>query len=207
MARQAQGQSVSGVGCPSIINFAILQAKQNEVSAEIEKHLKRWSSEYDLQTHTANDWEAFFRGRANAYDVLRAKIFLFSSAAGATIYVCNLADGWHSLVWNIARGLKLDGAYFRTTTRPVEYGVHEMEIWEDGDAVRHLRALQDDRGWEFLNRGEPRPFEVIADFKRRKIRDRFGFERLKSYSDVMGVSFDLVYSFPGSGTLISRLGP
>jgi hypothetical protein len=198
---------VSEVRCPNIINFAILQATQKEISNEIEKHLKRWSAGYDFKTPIANDWEAFFENDGNLYDVFRTKIFLFDSTQGATIYVCNSADGWHSLIWNVAKGLKLGGAYFRTTTRPVEWGVHEMEIWENGEPVRHLRTLQDDRGWEFLNRGGPRHFEVTSDFKKRKIRARFNFERLKSYSQEMGVCFDSAYSFPGLGTLVSRIGP
>lgn len=59
-------------------------------------------------------------------------------------------------------------------------------IWtvygSNGVDVRHISATEEAPGeWEFRQEGEPFPFEEVARYKKRRIRDRFPVELLVEY--------------------------
>lgn len=190
---------------PEIVQFGALEASLQQVTERIAHHLELWSLQFRVTEQARNDWPTFFEAKGNLFDMAQARIFVFEPHANRTVFVCNLSDGWHSLFWNLAERDSVNGAFFRATIDPdVKYGVHGMEFWRNGRSIRHIRALQEERGWEFLNEGEPLPFERTVDLTKRRITDRFNITHVKLYCRDFGIEFSDAYSYPGKGTLISR---
>ena len=193
------------IGAPDIAQFGIFDAGLEQVTKRVVHHLERLSRGFHISRGVRNDWPIFFDAKGNLFDETRARIFVFERHSTGTVFVCNLSDGWHSLFWNLAGPDCIDGVFFQATIGSrVEYGVHGMEVWHKGQETRHIRALQEDRGWEFLNEGAPLQFERTADLNKRRITDRFNAGHVKLYCREFGVELEDAYSYPGNGTLISR---
>lgn len=159
---------------PEIVQFGALEASLQQVTERIAHHLELWSLQFRVTEQARNDWPTFFEAKGNLFDMAQARIFVFEPHANRTVFVCNLSDGWHSLFWNLAERDSVNGAF------------------------------QEERGWEFLNEGEPLPFERTVDLTKRRITDRFNITHVKLYCRDFGIEFSDAYSYPGKGTLISR---
>jgi len=187
---------------PALLNFAIVDLPRAAFVERMRFHLDRWPAIIYSMTSTSNDWQTFFAENGELYGFNRGvQMFVFEAGSDRSAYVCNIADGWHSLIWNVAREGH-SAVYFRTTMlASVPFGVHEMEVWSKGEVSRHVRSLQEERGWQFLNNGTPLNFERTEDFRRRRIKDRFNLSHIEAYCPEFGIRLNDVYSCPGAGTL------
>jgi hypothetical protein len=150
-------------------------------------------------------WFEFFEGDGLLYDVKRLQIALFSPREGLTVYVCNLTDGWVNLYGSVLKTNAIDGYFFRSTLLDdAEFNVFEMMGWRRGVLERHIRALQDDDGWSFLNKGEPLAFENPLQYKKRQIRQRLDRRSIERYSKAVGYSVGSVTEFGGQCWHIRR---
>lgn len=189
--------------CVGIIN-APLECARSAVQSQLEATIGKAAFRLDLKTL---QWPEFFKQNGRFHDVLHAEIVLFSPREGVTIYVCNLADGWVSLYENVIKSSTFDAFFFRATSEENdEYKIFEMMAWQRGVLVRHIRALQDDDGWKFLNKGDPLPFENVARYKKRAIGARLDHKTLENYSEAAGHNIACVVQYTGECWQFGRSG-
>jgi hypothetical protein len=165
---------------PALLNFAIADLPRATFVERIRFQLDRLPAITYGTTSTRNDWQTFFaeNGELHGFD-RGVRIFVFDAGKNRSVF------------------------YFRTTTQAfVPFGVHEMEVWHKGKISRHIRSLQEERGWGFLNNGAQFAFENTEDFRKRRIKDRFNRSRIESYCPEFGIRLSDVYSYPRAGTLI-----
>lgn len=75
-------------------------------------------------------------------------------------------------------------------------GPHETE-WLN--QIRHVSTRKDGGPWKFFQRGEVQPFEQVAQYENKHIRDRFTPEMLESYCAALGIlAFDETFYGPKS---------
>jgi hypothetical protein len=178
--------------CSGVV-AAPVEAVRLTVLCELEKTIGRSSISSDLQRIV---WQEFFEDDGLFYDGKRFQIALFSTGKNCTVYVCNLADGWISLYENMVRSGRFDAYFFRATfAESFRYKVFEMAVWRHGLLERQLRALQDDAGWEFLNRGEPLPFEKVERYRKRQVSGRLDRELIAAYSEAAGYNLASITKF------------
>jgi hypothetical protein len=152
-------------------------------------------------------WGEFFEGDGLFYDITRFQIALFSPHERLTVYVCNLADGWVSLYGNLVKASAIDAYFFRTTlSEDAEFKVFEMMGWHHGVLERELRVLQDDAGWKFVNKGEPRSFENPLQYKKRQVGTRLDRRSIERYSEAVGYSVGSITQFGGQCWRLWRSG-
>jgi hypothetical protein len=155
---------------PAKLSMGIIVAPLELGSAAVKSQLEKviGPRSFALKSEFVN-WREFFMQDGLFIDGKLFQIALFSPHKDITVYACNLADGWVSLYENIIKAHAFDAYFFRTTLSSVlKYRVFEMIAWKCGAAIRQVRALQDDRGWEFLSRGDILPFEDAERYKKRK---------------------------------------
>jgi hypothetical protein len=80
----------------------------------------------------------------------------------------------------------------------VEYKLFEMESWKGGQSCRHLRVLEDDDGWSFLDEGCRMPFENPMQYEKRKIEERLDRQSIERYSEAAGYRVDWVTQYRGA---------
>jgi hypothetical protein len=76
--------------------------------------------------------------------------------------------------------------------------------------VRALSASNDGGRWDFLQFGEPFPFEKPERYQARRVRDRFTFDMLKEYLHHLGLSpFEESFYLPQGAPawLVEKTGP
>lgn len=69
----------------------------------------------------------------------------------------------------------------RSSSLEEEWPINELELYEDGERRRFLRAFRDDAKWDFHEMGERLWFEEEDRYRRRRIRDRVDREMLLRY--------------------------
>ncbi|PTL81739.1 hypothetical protein [Vitiosangium sp. GDMCC 1.1324] len=87
------------------------------------------------------------------------------------------------------------------------YGPHRT-AWLN--YVRAVSASNDGGHWAFDQFGEPFPFEMLAQYQTRRVRDRFTFDMLKEYLRHLGLSpFEEDFYLPESAPawLVEKTGP
>jgi hypothetical protein len=174
------------------------------VQTQLERTIKK---EAFRSTLGAIEWREFFEGEGLFYDIKSFQIALFSPYESLTVYVCNLADGWVSLYGNLVKMSAIDAYFFRTTlSEDAEFKVFEMMGWHRGVLERELRVLQDDDGWKFVNKGEPRSFENPLQYKRRQVGARLDRRSIERYSEAVGYSVASVTEFGGQCWRLWRSG-
>lgn len=128
--------------------FGVVNCAFDEFQSTVQSELNRivGGSAFNC-TKEIVDWSAMYKAGGHLHDIWQVEIVLFSPHERLSVYVCNLADGWHSLYWNCMRKLAIEGFWFRSTDRTERFQVQEMEAWRDGTVVRHLRILDDEARW------------------------------------------------------------
>ena len=151
------------------------------------------------------NWRNFFKCDGEYHDVMGAEIALLPPREDLMVYVCNLADGWISVYENVIKANAFDAFFFRTTlSEAAEYKVFGMTAWRRGILTRQVRLLQEEKGWGFLNKGDPLPFEDAERYKERKIERRLDRKLIESYSESVGYGIGSVTSFNDQCTLFRR---
>ncbi len=184
---------------PALMCVGVILAPLERVRDAVQSQLERTIDKNMFSSKLENiTWREFFKRDGQFYDILRAEIVLFSPREGLTIYVCNLADGWSSLYGNLIKASAFDAYFFRATLpETAEYKVFQMTAWRHGVLVRQVRALQEEDGWGFLNKGDPLPFEDIERYKKREISARLDRKLIESYSEAAGYKISSVTKFAG----------
>ena len=78
------------------------------------------------------------------------------------------------------------------------------------NVVRAIQVLNDGGHWEFIESGEPFPFERLEQYKAKRIKERFTLEMLKEYLRHLGLSpFEEHFYLPDGAPawLVERKGP
>ena len=182
---------------PSLLCMGIIASPLDAVRMGLQRKLEETigNDSYKSKLESIN-WKVFFERNGLFYDMLRFQIALFSPRDDLTVYVCNLADGWVSLYRNIIKAEKFDAYFFRVMLQKnAMYKVFDMSAWQNGALNRHVRTLQEERGWEFLNEGDPLPFEDVERYWRRKISDRLDRDLIERYSEAAGFGVERVTQF------------
>jgi hypothetical protein len=72
-----------------------------------------------------------------------------------------------------------------------------LSIYRSGHLARYLHVMDEGGRWSFQQTGEPQPFEDLAAYQRRRIRDRFTPEMLETYCEALGIRpFDEDFYLP-----------
>lgn len=99
---------------------------------------------------------------------------------------------------NLIKASSLDAYFFRATlSERVEYKAFEMMGWHGGVLKRQVRVLQDDEGWKFVNKGDPLPFEMPLQYRKRRISSRLDRRLIEIYSQAAGYRMTSVTEFDG----------
>lgn len=180
--------------CVGIIS-APLESARYAVQSELERTIEKDAFRSALEII---NWRTFFERDGRFYDIMRLQMALFSPRQGITVYACNLADGWVSVYENLVKVNAFDAYFFRATLgERAQYKVFEMESWRHGVLVRQVRALQEEGRWDFLNTGDPLPFEDLERYKKREVSKRVDRKLIESYSEAAGYRLSLVAQFAG----------
>ena len=184
---------------PKLICMGIIAAPLEDVCSAVQLQLERTIGRDAFNSKLQKAiWREFFRNDGQFYDIMRAEIVLFSPRQGITAYACNLADGWLSLYENHVKARTFDAYFFRATlAEHAEYKVFEMISWRHGIRVRQVRALQEEDGWQFLNKGDPLPFEDLERYKKHQVSARMNRKLIESYSAEAGYQINSVTEFAG----------
>lgn len=184
---------------PALICVGVISAPFESACAAVQSQLER-TIDKDAFSSTLEqaNWRTFFERDGEFYDIMRFQIVLFSAREGITVYVCNLADGWSSLYENLVKASAFDAYFFRATlAEQAEYKVFEMEMWRRGVLARQVRALQEEGRWDFLNKGDPLPFEDVERYKKRQVSARLDRRLIENYSEAAGYKISSVPKFDG----------
>ena len=119
----------------------------------------------------------------------RAALFEPAAARGTAAMVANLEDGWLTMVNVLAQRVAGEHLLIRTDEAK-EFPMTDLEVWSGGSSVRYVGALKEDPSWEFNQRGEPREFEDVATYSKRRIRDRLNRDLLVELVRRAGWSID-----------------
>jgi hypothetical protein len=184
---------------PDLLNVGIIHAPCQAVQPLLKQRLEKAIKTDTIQSaFEVVDWEEFFEQGGKLYDGRRFQIALFSPREALTVYTCNLADGWVSLYGNLVREGAFDAYFFRATlSEQAQYKVFEMQGWRHGVLERQLRALQDEDGWNFLDKGDAMPFESPMQYKKRQIGARLDRRLIERYSEAAGYRMSSVTQFRG----------
>ena len=184
---------------PDLLNVGIVHAPCQAVQPLLKQQLDKTIKSNTI--HSALGvvgWEEFFEQGGKLYDGRRFQIALFSPREALTVYVCNLADGWVSLYGNLVKEGAFDAYFFRATLcEQARYKVFEMQGWRHGAHERHVRVLQDEDGWNFLDKGVAMSFESPMQYKKRQIRARLDRRLIEKYSEEAGYRMSSVTEFTG----------
>jgi hypothetical protein len=184
---------------PNRLNVGIILAPDVTVAPVLERELGRVIKSQPV--HSAReviDWARFFEHDGALYDVRRLQMALLAPREGLTVFTCNLADGWVSLYSNLVKVGTFDAYFFSATlAEKVKYRVFEMQAWVRGARLRHLRALEDESGWTFLDEGEALSFESPMQYKKREVGARLDRRLIELYSEAAGYRMSAVTRFAG----------
>lgn len=115
-------------------------------------------------------------------------LLLFSPESNPdnTVLVCDLADGWASLSFLLARELKGFQIRVLSTQDGVKYPQNLFEVWRLGESIRFVMAMRDSDKWQFFERGAVQPFEDVALYKESLKKNRLSRSILKRYLERIG---------------------
>jgi hypothetical protein len=142
-----------------------------------------------LITETRSRWTAIFSNSRLGSDVTSAVSHLCQvlGCHGVTIQ-CS-----PSLTKRVAN--KTSIVSYAATSFTLD-GPHKTE-WLN--QIRHVSARKDGGPWKFFERGEVQPFEQVAQYENKHIRDRFTPDMLESYCAALGIlAFDAAFYGPKS---------
>src|SRR5204863_10002513 len=75
-----------------------------------------------------------------------------------------------------------------------DFSMYGPEPTEWLNVVRSVAAVEDDGRWQWSTSGTPQPFEDLAAYRRRRVRDRLTPDRIASYCGALGICpFDESY--------------
>lgn len=67
------------------------------------------------------------------------------------------------------------------------YGDASMWLFDAGRAERSIQASRQDARWVWIDDGDPLPFEDVARYRARLVRDRFDLGALNDYCSSLGI--------------------
>jgi hypothetical protein len=122
-------------------------------------------------------------GGAHLY---RVTIHAPKNCAGASVIRTNVADGWSSLSYLVAREHESYQMQIISTRADVEYPQNRIEIWNNGESKRVVMAMRDSDRWEFVQDGIPENFEDLTLYTNRIKRKRLDRAVLVKYAQRAG---------------------
>ncbi len=118
---------------------------------------------------------------------------LFETAdKNKTIAVSNVTDGWVTLCNAIAFHAKTDLYTFSFSEEEDPDARNALEYRDYSSPQmkeRVVHAMKDPR-WAFYEKGEPLYFEDVANYKKRKIKDKVNKQILVSYCNRLGLNVE-----------------
>jgi hypothetical protein len=133
---------------------------------------------------TVSSWTAFFSNGWRGTDAFPPMSYLAGKAGCRGLRVVAVRDS-------------MDAA---PTSRRSRYGALILELYGPrGEPLNYVRtiSLVNDDGWSFDQSGTPFPFEDIANYSARKVRDRFTFSMLENYLTHLGLKpFEETFYLP-----------
>lgn len=91
----------------------------------------------------------------------------------------------------------------------MQYHASILEYYRQGVEKRHIFAANDGGKWKFGQAGEPFPFEDMAAYKLKSIKQRFTNAMLRGYLNQLGadiINGSLAVAEPGYGYLLTKHG-
>lgn len=123
------------------------------------------------------------RGGAHPYQVLT---YAPVSNNSSCVLMTNLADGWNSLCYILAKKHKLFQIQIKSSSKNEPYPMHKFEVWRNGLSVSIVYVMKDDRRWEFWAKGEVLEFERPERYLERIKKKRIDRNLLISYMKSIG---------------------
>ncbi len=121
-------------------------------------------------------------GGAHAFAVV---LYAPRSAAGSTVVVTNLSDGWSSLSHVLAGRLRAKQVQVTATASEQEYPATFFHAWMDGNE-RVVMCMRDSHAWVFHAQGPTLPFEEVAAYLARRVSKRFTRDMALRYVAALG---------------------
>lgn len=99
------------------------------------------------------------------------------SSTKTSVMISNAVDGWYTLCGLLAAS----GGQSQILACSFGQEGATFHYWSSGKEIRTVSAILDGDSWEFFQRGEPLPFESVANYRRRKISTRLDQDLLMAY--------------------------
>jgi hypothetical protein len=122
-------------------------------------------------------------GGAHAFKLV---IYTPTQFPGGCVLITNLADGWNSLAYLIAREHQQFQVQVISTRSGAEYPQNLIKVWRNGQCTRTVMAMRDSDKWVFLSDGELESFEDKLLYKNRIKKDRLDRQSIIRYLGKIG---------------------
>jgi hypothetical protein len=140
-----------------------------------------------LWVQTTGPWTAYFDN-----------FILGSDTFGPVSYLAQQL-GCRGVAIGCRRGTAKRGA-------SVSFSLYGPETTDWLNVIRSVSVVQDDGRWDWSASGTPQPFEDVAAYKCRRVRDRLTPDMLTGYCGALGIrsSDESYYGF--AGRLVEKVG-
>lgn len=116
-----------------------------------------------------------------------AAIYSPTTSPSDCVFIANSSDGWFTLVNALCSELAAHCISVSTTDDDVEHPINMVRVYEQGRESRCVRAMLDGDRWEFFEKGNVQSFESVANYQKRRIRDRLRRADVVEYLRLAGI--------------------
>jgi hypothetical protein len=114
----------------------------------------------------------------------------FIKTNNGIIMIPNLQDGWNSLFYTITFDLKINGYFFKLSSKDIIDPYNCMIYIEKGIERRICSNIKENKKWTFYEKGKPLFFEDIENYKNRLKRNRLNQNIIINYLKELKITTD-----------------
>jgi hypothetical protein len=118
---------------------------------------------------------------AGSAHLFKLVIYAPKQSPSSCVLITNLADGWNSLSYNIAKEHKRFQMQVISTKPDAEYPRNSFEVWRSGVSVRKVISMLDSDAWVFFQKGTPEDFEDLGYYERPQKKHRLDRDIIDIY--------------------------
>jgi hypothetical protein len=176
----------------SYLTFTLVRGTLSEVQAEIKLLLegpddRPPACHYSYWMAPADPKSVYFpEPQGGARLPIVSMLWEPTVSRGLVAFMANSRDGWIQLIRHYSRRFPRDCLSIQTSRAGEEAIRNDFEFFRGGSEVRMVAAWMDEPGWQFYAKGDTQPFENVAYYSKKRIRDRLNRGIVVEYAQTFG---------------------